>query len=341
MGARPTVNRQIVLRERPRGAVSEDCFEMVEAPVPALGPGEALSAVRYLGIDPSIRGWLDERGNYMAGIGIGEVVRSNGLAVVIETNDPDKYPLGRAFMALTGWQEYRVLAPQEPFPVTLIGEDVELLDALNVLGHVGLTAYLGVTEVARPEPGETFVVSAAASGVGAVAGQVAKLRGAHVIGIAGGPQKCAWIVDELGFDAAIDYKAEDVAARLKDLAPRGVDVYFDNVGGELLDTLLRRLAQHGRVVMCGDISTYQLLGSPPPLHNLRYVMGKRARLEGFNTLDHWGAYEAGSAQLAAWLAEGKIKHREHVLQGLDRAPEALVRLFAGDHVGKLVVQVAT
>jgi NADPH-dependent curcumin reductase CurA len=333
------MNRKVVLRARPRGLVGEDCFELVEDELPALGSGEALLQVKYVGIDPTIRGWLDERGNYLPGVAIGEVVRSNGVGVVVETNDPEKYPLGRAFMALVGWQQYRVLAADEFLPVTMVDEGVELLDTLNVLGHVGLTAYLGVTEVAQPQPGETFLVSAAASGVGSVAGQIAKLRGAHVIGIAGGPEKCKWIVTDLDFDACIDYKSEDVASRLKELAPKGVDVFFDNVGGELLDTVLRRLANRGRVVLCGDISTYNLEGPPPPLHNLKYVMGKRARMEGFNTLDHWDAYFPAAAQLSAWVADGSVKHREHVLDGLDRAPEALRRLFTGDHLGKLVVRV--
>jgi NADPH-dependent curcumin reductase CurA len=330
-----------VLRARPRGEVTEDCFEVVDTPVPPLGPGEALLEVRYVGIDPTIRGWLDERGNYLPGVAIGEVIRSNGVGVVVATNDEARYPLGRSIMAMVGWQRYRVLAADEVLPITVLDEGVELLDTLNVLGHNGLTAYLGVTQVARPEPGETFLVSAAAGAVGSIAGQIAKLRGAGVIGIAGRPEKCAWVVDELGFDACIDYRTEDVAARLKELAPRGVDVYFDNVGGELLDTVLRRLANRGRVVLCGDLSTYDRDGPAPPLHNVKYLMGKRARMEGFNTLDHWDAYAEGAAQLAAWVADGSIKHREHVLVGIDRAPEALVRLFSGDHLGKLVVQVDT
>ncbi len=334
-------NRQIVLNKRPQGAVTVDCFEPAEMPVPDLQPGEALLEVKYLGIDPTIRGWLDERGNYMSGVGIGEVVRSNGVGVVVETTDAAKYPLGRAFMALTGWQQYRVLAPEEFPPVTLIPEGVRLVDVLHVLGHVGVTALLGVTEVARPQPGETFVVSAAASGVGSIAGQIAKLADARVIGIAGGRDKCAWVVDELGFDACIDYKSEDVGTRLKELAPNGVDVFFDNVGGALLDTVLRRIAVRGRVVLCGDMSTYDTDAPPPPLRNLRYLMGRRARMEGFNTFDHWDRYAEAAAKLATWEAEGRIKHREHVLYGLDRAPEALTRLFAGDHLGKLVVEVAS
>ncbi|HEX5096104.1 MAG TPA: NADP-dependent oxidoreductase, partial [Acidimicrobiia bacterium] len=253
---------------------------------------------------------------------------------------PEKYPLGRAFMALTGWQQYRLLAAEEFPPVTMVPEDVNLVDVLHVLGHVGMTAYLGVTEVAQPREGETFVVSAAAGGVGSLAGQIARLRGARVIGIAGGPDKCKWVVDELGFDACIDYKHEDVAARLKELVPGGVDIYFDNVGGELLDTVLRRLAVRGRVVLCGDISTYDTATPATPARALKYVMGKRARMEGFNTLDHWTRYLEAADQLSQWNAEGKIKHREHVLDGLDRAPEALVRLFSGDHLGKLVVKVS-
>jgi NADPH-dependent curcumin reductase CurA len=333
-------NRQIVLAKRPVGMVTESCFEVTERPVPELGEGEALLAVLYLGIDPTIRGWLDERGNYMAGVAIGEPVRSNGVAVVVETNNPEEYPLGKAFMHLTGWQQYCVVQSNPFPPITMVPDGVQPIDVLHVLGHVGITAYVGVLDVAQPKPGETFCVSAAAGSVGSVAGQIAKMQGARVIGIAGSPEKCEWVTTELGFDACIDYKREDVAARLKELAPEGVDIYFDNVGGELLDTVLRRIALHARVVLCGDISTYNLDGPAPPLHNLRYVMGRRARLEGFNTLDHWARYGDAAAQLLAWVSEGKIRHRLDVVDGLEHAPEALTRLFSGDHLGKLVVRVS-
>jgi NADPH-dependent curcumin reductase CurA len=332
------VNRQVVLAKRPVGMVTESCFETTEVLVPELGDGEALLEVRYLGIDPTIRGWIDERGNYMAGVAIGEPVRSNGVGVVVETNNPDEYPMGRAFMHLTGWQQYCVVQSNPFPPITMVPEAVDLIDVLGALGHVGVTAYIGVLEVAKPKAGETFCVSAAASSVGSIAGQIAKMQGARVIGIAGSPEKCNWVRGDLGFDECIDYKRDDVAARLKELAPQGVDVFFDNVGGELLDTVLRRIAMRARIVLCGDISTYNLEGPPPPLHNLRYVMGKRARMEGFNTLDYWDHYYEAAAELTGWLAEGKIKARVHELEGIDRAPEALVRLFAGDHLGKLIVR---
>ena len=329
-----------MLARRPVGAVSESCFGVAECEVPPLGEGEALLEVRYLGIDPTIRGWLDERGNYMPGVAIGECVRSNGVGVVVETNNDEEYPLGRAFMHLTGWQQYCIVQSNPFPPITMVPEGVPLTDVLGALGHIGVTAYVGVLRVACPQPGETFVVSAAASGVGSIAGQIAKMQGARVVGIAGSPAKCAWVVDELGFDACIDYKTEDVVVRLKELAPKGIDVFFDNVGGELLDAVLRRLALRARVVLCGDISTYDVDTPSTTLRNVKYLMGKRARMEGFNTLDHWDHYEEAAAQLGQWLAEGKIRTREHVLEGLDRAPEALVRLFRGDHLGKLVVKVS-
>jgi len=330
-------NRQVVLRRRPAGAVTQDCFERVTATVGELGPGEALLRVHYVGIDPTIRGWIDEGGNYMAPVRLGDPVRANGVGVVIATNAPDQWPLDAAFMCLTGWQEYRVLAAVEDPVATRLPDGMDLMGPLNVGGHIGVTAFIGVTEVAKPSAGESFVVSAA-SGVGSIAGQIAKLMGARVVGIAGSPQKCAWVTGELGFDACIDYKRDDVRARLKELCPKGVDVFFDNVGGELLDIVLTRIARKGRVVLCGDISTYDASAAPPPLHNHRYLMGRGASMEGFNTLDHWDRYLDAQAQLGRWVADGRIKHREHVLEGIDQCAPGLVRLFAGDHLGKLVVK---
>jgi NADPH-dependent curcumin reductase CurA len=333
-------NTQIVLAKRPHGNVAVDCFATKTVDVPTLQPGEALLEVRYVGIDPTIRGWISERGSYMPPVEIGEVVRASGVGIVVETTDPQRYPIGQAYTALTGWQQYRVLTPDEFPPVTAVAAGVSLLDAMNWLGQIGMTAFLGVLDVARPKEGETFVVSAAASGVGCLAGQIAKIEGATVVGIAGTDEKCAWVVDDLGFDACINYKTQDVSAALKEHAPRGIDVYFDNVGGALLDTVLRRIANRGRVVLCGDLSTYDTDAPAVALHNVKYLMGRRARMEGFNTLDHWDRLGEAHQILGQWFKDGTVQRRDHIVQGLEHSPNALVRLFSGDHIGKLVVQVA-
>jgi NADPH-dependent curcumin reductase CurA len=333
------VNRQVVLANRPIGMVSESCFELREGPIPEIADGEALVRVTHVAIDPAIRGWLNEGGNYLPGVAIGEPVRSNGGGVVVASRN-DKLPVGAVALALTGWQDYCVISfgTSDIFrSATVMPEGTDPLDVLPIY-QTGTTAWVGVNLVAAPEEGQTFVVSAAASAVGSVAGQLAKLRGARVIGIAGGPAKAQWVIEELGFDACIDYKGEDVAARLKELAPRGVDVFFDNVGGEILDTVLRRLALHARVVLCGSVSTDNAT-EPYRLRNYPRLMGKRARMQGFNAADHWDHYTAASAELTSLIAEGKLKYRAHVIDGLEHAPGALVRLFTGDHLGKLVVRV--
>lgn len=334
------MNHQIVLKSRPKGRVTKECFAERTSPVAPLQDGEALVQVQWVGIDPTIRGWINERGSYMAPVGIGEVIRSSGVGIVVETKNHEKYPLGQAFTALTGWQEYRVFAAEENPPVTPVGESVALLDAMNWLGQIGMTAYLGVHDVAQPQAGETFVVSAAGSGVGQLAGQLARQCGARVVGIAGSDAKCEWLEHDLGFDACINYRTENVDAALKSHAPQGVDVYFDNVGGALLDTVLRRIATRGRVVLCGDLATYDTDAPPEPLHNLKYLMGRRARMEGFNTLDHWARLGEAHAALSKQFADGSLQRRNDVVVGLEHAPNALVRVFSGDHIGKLVVQVA-
>ncbi len=335
----PGTNRKVVLRDRPRGAVTVDCFEIVEEPLPPVPERGARLKVQWVGVDPTIRTWITERGSYMPPVAIGEVVRSSGSGIVVETDDPDGYPLGQTYTAMSGWQEYHDVAPDDIFPLTTVADNVRIVDAMNTLGNSGMTAYIGVIEIARPQAGETFLVSAAASGVGSLAGQIARLAGARVLGIAGGAHKCRWVVDDLGFDACIDYKAEDVSARLKELAPVGVDVFFDNVGGALLDTVLRRIAMRGRVVLCGDVSTYDTDDPPPPLHNVRYIMGRRALMQGFNTFDHWDRLGEAHEHLVRWLADGSIVRHDEPVEGLEAAPDALVRLFQGDHLGKLVVRV--
>ena len=339
MGA---TNRQIVLARRPEGRVSVDDFAEAVGEVPELVPGKALLRTLYVSIDPAIRGWISPRGSgYLPPVGIGEPVRSNGVGVVVESANDD-LPVGSVVTALTGWQEHSLVGSDwaEPFTVgTIAPEGSAPIDALTTMGQSGMTAYAAITAVLQPQPGENVVVSAAGSSVGSMAGQLAKMAGARVVGIAGTDAKCAWVVDTLGFDACINYRTDDVADRLKELCPGGVNVFFDNVGGELLDTVLRRIAPSARILLCGSLSTddgddgYRLRNYPR-------LMSRRASMVGFNTIDHWGLYPEATAKLAAWTASGELVTQTEVVDGLEAAPELLVRLFSGDHLGKLVAKVA-
>lgn len=336
------MNRQIVLARRPEGRVSVDCFEEHEGEVPELVPGKALLRTLYVSIDPAIRGWISPRGSgYLPPVGIGEPVRSNGVGVVVESLNDD-LPVGSIVTALTGWQDYSVAGSDwaEPFTVgTIAPAGATPIDALTTVGQQGMTAYAAMRAVLKPSAGDNVVVSAAGSSVGSMAGQLAKMAGARVVGIAGTDAKCAWVVDQLGFDACINYRTEDVAARLKELCPGGVDIFFDNVGGELLDTVLRRIAPGARVLLCGSLSTddgddhYRLRNYPR-------IMSRRASMVGFNTIDHWGLYSEAAENILGWVASGEIITNFELSDGLESAPELLVRMFAGDHLGKLIVKVS-
>lgn len=328
-------NRQIVLRARPTGPVGPELFEERSSKTPALGDGEALVKTLYLSIDPTIRGWI-ERDTYLPAIPIGDVVRSAGAGVVVESRMPGFKPGDRVF-GMLGWQEYAVIGGKQlPTPIP---PGIDLRDALSVLGVTGLTAYFGLKEIGKPQAGETVVVSGAAGATGSVAGQLAKAWGCRVVGIAGGPAKCAWL-RELGFDDAIDYRSEDVGKRLAEACPKGIDVYWDNVGGPLLDVALARLAMHARVVICGAISQYEDLEHAYGPRNYLNLIARRARMEGFLVLDYAPRFMEGILAIGGLIAQGKLKHRTTVVEGLERAPEALMRLFRGDHDGKLMVRVA-
>lgn len=328
-------NRRIVLKSRPKGAVTEENFELTSGPVPELGDGQALVKALYLSIDPTIRGWID-RDTYLPAVEIGAVVRSAGAGVVVASKNP-RFSAGDHLFGLLGWQEFALIG--EPDRPTPIPSGIDLRDALSVLGVTGLTAYFGLNDIGKPKAGETVVVSGAAGATGSVVGQLAKAHGCRVVGIAGSIAKCEWLTAELGFDAAINYKTEDVPKRLSETCPRGIDVFFDNVGGEILNHALARLAMHGRVVLCGAISQYQSLDhayGPPNYINL---IARRGRMEGFIILDYASRYPEGIMALGAMLAEGKLKHKTTVVEGLQNAPRALMRLFSGDHDGKLLVKV--
>jgi NADPH-dependent curcumin reductase CurA len=330
-------NRRMVLAERPTGMVDESNVRLEDADVPEPGAGQALAKVRYVSIDPTIRTWMDDAPGYLPPIGIGDVVRSGGVAEVL-SSDCELYAPGDLLFGMTGWQEY-VIADAGEHAMQKLPAGVSPTAALGVLGLNGVTAYFGLIDVGRIEEGDVVVVSGAAGATGSAAGQVAKLRGAaKVIGIAGGPKKCAWIVDELGFDAAIDYKGEDVAERLRELCPNGIDLYFDNVGGKILDACLGQLAMRGRIVLCGAISSYTEHERVGP-SNYAALIIRRGRMEGFIVLDYFDRLPQAQAELAGWLAAGKLKAAEHIVEGLPNAPDALNLLFTGGNTGKVIVQV--
>ncbi len=305
--------------------------------VPEPAPGQALIRVRHLSIDPTIRTWMDDAPGYLPPIGIGEVVRSGGIGEVVASRS-DRYREGELVFGMTGWQEYTV-ADEGAAAMTVLPGGVDPGAALGVFGVTGMTAYFGLHDIGRPEPGNTVVVSGAAGATGSVVGQLARIAEAGtVVGIAGSAEKCAWLVDELGFDYAINYREESVAARIRQVCPAGIDIYFDNVGGEILDACLANLAMKARVVLCGAISQYNEDRAVGPRNYLALIT-KRARMEGFLILDYLDRFPEAQLKMAGWVMEGAIKHREHIVEGLDRAGDALNLLFSGGNTGKVIVEI--
>ena len=328
-------NRQILLRRRPTGLVQPEDTELVSTPAPAPAEGEALLRTTYVGLDAAARTWLNDQPGYLPPVQIGEVIRAAGIGEVVETRC-DAFKVGDVVTTLTGFQDYSII--RDDVFATPVTPGSDQLAVMSMYGPTGATAYMGMTDIGRPQAGETVVVSAAAGATGSVAGQIAKMAGARVVGIAGGPEKCKAVVEDFGFDACIDYKNEDVRAALKRHCPKGVDVYFDNVGGPILDAVLGRLAMKARVVLCGVISSY-LTGEHPGPANYVNLLSKSASMQGFNALDMWERFEDAYADLRRWEAEGKLVHRETVLDGLESCVEALNGLFTGANIGKMLVKI--
>ena len=329
------INRQIVLRRRPHGLVGPGDTELISAPVPRPADGEALLRTTYVGLDAAVRTWLNDQPGYLPPVGLGEVIRAAGVGEVVESRC-DAYRVGDIVTTLTGFQEY-VIIRDDVFSTPIPGE-TDQRAIMSVYGSGGATAYFGMTEIGRPRPGETVVVSAAAGATGSIAGQIAKIAGARVIGIAGGERKCRAVVADFGFDACIDYKNEDVLAALKRHCPKGVDVYYDNVGGDILNAVLGRLAPKARVVLCGVISSY-LTGEHPGPSNYVNLLSRTASMQGFNALDMWDRFDEAFAELRRWGREGRLVHRETVFEGLKSCVEALNGLFTGVNIGKMLVKV--
>ena len=334
----PLANRQVLLRRRPEGLLVPEDTELVSTDAPEPAEGEALVRVTYLGIDAAARTWLDDQPGYLPPVQLGEVVRAAGIGEVVETRC-DAYAVGDVVTMLAGFQEYTVVR-DDLFCTPVTGMDViDHPSVLSIYGPTGATAYFGMHDVGRPKEGDTVVVSAAAGATGSIAGQMAKIAGARVVGIAGGPEKCRVVVEEFGFDACIDYRAGGLDAALKAHCPKGVDVYFDNVGGEILDAVLGRLAMNARVVLCGVISSY-LTGDHPGPANYVNLLSRTATMQGFNALDEWPRFDEAYGAIRRWDAEGLLAHRETVLDGLESCVDALNGVFTGANVGKMMVRVA-
>ena len=330
-------NQQIQLKSRPRGEIKPDDFDIVDAAMPSPAEGEVLIQTLYLAVEPAMKGWIEARVDYVAPVEIGEVMRGQGAGVIIESRHPD-YPEGTLVTGSFGWRRY-LTSDGESVPFRKLPAGIEPTAALNVLGITGLTAYFGMLEIGQPQAGDTVLVSGAAGATGSIAGQLARNAGARVVGIAGGKEKCDWLVSELGFDGAIDYKSEDTAARVAELCPDGLNVYFDNVGGEILDIALNNLADKARVVLCGGISRYNESGAIAGPVNYFNLVYRRARMEGFIVVDYAARFAEGSKALAAHLSSGELQHRETILEGFDQLPQALINLFSGGNIGKQLVAV--
>ena len=332
-------NRQWRLAARPQGMIADSDFEWVEAPAPEeLGAGEVLVRTLYLSVDPTQRGWM-ERDTYMPAVRIGEVMRAGGVGRVVRSNAEGIAP-GALVSGMLGWQDYAVLGAASPGGMFVLPPGIEPTTALSLFGLTGVTAYFGLLEIGRPVEGETVLVSGAAGATGMVAAQIAKAKGCRVIGVAGGPEKQRFLTEELGLDGAIDYKHEDVGRRLRELCPSGVDVYFDNVGGPILEAALNNLAMHARVVLCGAIAQYNDLANATGPKNYMQLLLRRARMEGFIVTDYAPRFPEAMAALAAWAGDGALKNRVDVVEGLEEAPRALRELFTGANLGKRLVHVA-
>jgi len=330
-------NKQLILSKRPLGMPAEDTWTLQTQEVPALKEGEFLLQNHYISLDPAMRGWMNDTKSYLPPVGIGEVMRAGNIGTVIKSNNHPKYKEGDV---LTGWggvQQYDVSQGDNYYQV-----DTSLAPMptyIGTLGMPGMTAYFGILEVGKIKEGDTVLVSGAAGAVGSVVGQIAKIKGCRVVGIAGGPDKCSYLTDELGFDAAIDYKNENIHSALKEHCPKGIDVYFDNVGGEILDAALARIRMHARIVICGAISQYNNTTAIKGPSNYLSLLVNRGTMQGMVVLDYASKYSEAAMQMGQWMMQGKLKCREDIYEGIENFYPTFQRLFTGEKKGKLVLKV--
>ncbi len=328
-------NRQILLDQLPQGPLGPEHFRLIETPPPQAAAGEVLVRTRYISLDAANRAWM-MGATYRSALGVGQVMAGTALAEVVDSKDPSLEP-GDLVSGDIGWQDYAALPAKT---LTKLPNLEPLSHLMSVYGIAGLTAYFGLLDCGQPNAGETVVVSAAAGSVGSLVGQIAKIKGCRVVGIAGGAEKCAWLTQVLGFDAAVDYKDGALRRQLREAVPNGIDVYFDNVGGEILDTCLFNMNVHGRVVGCGAISAYDTAAPPPPLRAVPgLILMRRLTMRGFLVMDFDDQRERALTDLQAWVASGQLKVQEDILEGLENTPRALIGLLHGDNLGKRMVRV--
>lgn len=334
----PNANRQILLAARPTGEPQESSFRMAEGPVPDPGEGEVLVRSLFLSVDPYMRGRMRDAKSYVPPVELGAVMEGGGVGEVVRSNQSG-LDAGDIVVGMLGWQDYAVAKPEQLHKLDPRVKPISL--GLGVLGMPGLTAYFGLLDLGLPKEGETVVVSAASGAVGAVVGQIAKIKGCRVVGTAGSDAKVEYIMNELGFDAGINYKtAGNLGAALDAACPAGIDIYFDNVGGPITDAVIMRINERARLVICGQISQYNAVKPEMGPRNLFQFIRMRARLEGFLIFDYAARYGEGLAALGQWIADGKIKYREDVMDGLENAPKAFIRMMRGENFGKQLVRIA-
>lgn len=330
-------NHAFKLAARPEGMPKRSDFEYVEEPIPEPGDGEILVKILYISLDPAMRGWMNDVRSYLPPVQIGEVMRAGGVGRVVKSNHP-RFQVGDHLNGTFGVREYVVSDGRGVIPVD--PGAASLPTYLGILGMPGMTAYFGLLDICKPQAGETVVVSGAAGAVGAAVGQIARIKGCRVVGIAGGEEKCRYITEELGFDAAIDYKSQDVNKALKEHCPQGINVYFDNVGGDILDAALARLARGARIALCGAISQYNATGPVKGPSNYLSLLVNRGMMKGFLVFDYFDRYGDAAREMAGWLESGKLCAKEDVVEGLETFPDTLNKLFKGENMGKLVLKVA-
>lgn len=330
------MNKQVILKQRPVGLPDENTWETIQSEIPTAQEGQVVVKQHYISLDPAMRGWMNEGKSYIPPVQIGDVMRAGSIGEVIESKHP-QFKVGDVLSGAGGVQQYAVTDGKDWYPV-----DTKLAPMpvyIGTLGMPGMTAYFGILEVGALKEDDIVLVSGAAGAVGSIVGQIAKIKGCTVIGIAGGPEKCKYLKEELGFDGAIDYKNENVYTALKALCPKGIDVYFDNVGGEILDIALASLRMHARIVVCGAISQYNDLQNVYGPKNYLNLLVNRARMEGMVVFDYVKDYQKAAMEMGMWMAQGKLKSKEDIYEGIENFRETFLRLFSGEKLGKLVLKV--